>query len=157
LEQKASSTDPLYFAIIDKADNKAKGYITLMRIDVPNRVIVVGNVVYGASMRRTAMATEAQFLLMRYVFDDLHFRKYEWKCNSLNSPSRRAAERYGFHYEGLFRQHMIVKVCNRDTAWYSMTDFEWPAIEIAFENLLSPQNFCPTTGKQINSLQSFRL
>lgn len=156
LDKKSLSQDPLYFTLIDKKDNIAKGYIALMRIDIPNRVIEVGNVVYGASMRRTAMATEVQYLLMKYIFDDLGFRRYEWKCNALNMPSRRAAERYGFQYEGLFRQHMIVKGRNRDTAWYSITDSEWPLIKTSFEQWLGTENICSITGLQVNSLESFR-
>ena len=152
---KEASTDPLYFSIIDRADGQAKGYATLMRVDVPNRVIEVGNIVYGSAMQKTALATEVQFLLMRYAFEDLGYRRYEWKCNALNAPSRRAAERYGFTFEGIFRQHMIIKGRNRDTAWYAILDHEWPRIKRAFEQWLAPVNFTPD-GQQKQSLASLR-
>jgi RimJ/RimL family protein N-acetyltransferase len=155
LKSKAQSVDPLYFTIIDRADGRAKGYATLMRIDCPNRVIEVGNIVYGRDMQKTPLATEVQFLLMRHAFETLGFRRYEWKCNALNAPSRRAAERYGFSYEGLFRQHMIIKGRNRDTAWYAMLDSEWPQIKAAFEQWLAPDNFTPD-GQQKQSLASLR-
>lgn len=155
LEAKAKSEDPLFFTIVDKADGKAKGYSTLMRIDVPNRVIEVGNIVYGSAMQKTPLATEVQYLLMRHAFDDLGFRRYEWKCNALNAPSRKAAARYGFSYEGLFRQHMIIKGRNRDTAWYAIVDGEWPAIKQAFEQWLAPDNFGPD-GQQKKSLATLR-
>ena len=102
----------------------------------PNRVIEVGNILYTPAMQRTAGATEAQYLFAKYVFDDLGYRRYEWKCNALNAPSRRAAERFGFTFEGIFRQHMIVKGRNRDTAWFAMLDSEWPARKAAYERWL---------------------
>ena len=151
LERKAASEDPLFFAIVDKATGKAFGYETLMRIDTTHRVIEVGNIMYGASLQRTPGATEAQYLLARYVFDDLGYRRYEWKCNALNAPSRRAAERFGFTYEGLFRQHMMVQGRNRDTAWFSMLDHEWPLRKTAFERWLAPENF-DAGGRQRQSL-----
>jgi RimJ/RimL family protein N-acetyltransferase len=138
---KAQSIDPLFFAIIDNATGVAVGYQTLMRIDSPNRVIEVGNIMYTPAMQRTAGATEAQYLFARYVFDELGYRRYEWKCNALNAPSRRAAERFGFTFEGIFRQHMIVKGRNRDTAWFAMLDSEWPARKAAYERWLAPDNF----------------
>jgi RimJ/RimL family protein N-acetyltransferase len=106
-------------------------------------VIEVGNILYTPKLQRTPAATEAMFLLMQYIFEDLGYRRYEWKCNSLNAPSRRAALRFGFTFEGIFRQHMIVKGRNRDTAWYSMLAEEWPAIKARFERWLSPDNFGP--------------
>jgi len=115
----------------------------------------VGNILYSPSMQRTTGATEAQYLFARHVFDDLGYRRYEWKCNALNAPSRRAAERFGFTFEGVFRQHMIVKGRNRDTAWYSMLDSEWPAQRDAYERWLSPDNF-DAAGKQKTSLVSLR-
>jgi RimJ/RimL family protein N-acetyltransferase len=126
-----------------------------MRIDVPNRAIEVGNIVYGSAMQKTPLATEVQYLLMRYAFDTLGFRRYEWKCNALNAPSRKAADRYGFTYEGLFRQHMIIKGRNRDTTWYSIVDGEWPRIKAGFEAWLAPDNFTPD-GQQKKSLASLR-
>jgi RimJ/RimL family protein N-acetyltransferase len=141
LEAKARSTDPLFFAVIDSASGRAVGYQTFLRIDPANRVIEVGNILYTPAMQRTAGATEAQYLFAGYVFDALGYRRYEWKCNAHNAPSRRAAERFGFTFEGIFRQHMIVKGRNRDTAWFAMLDSEWPARKAAYERWLAPDNF----------------
>jgi RimJ/RimL family protein N-acetyltransferase len=138
---KAASNDPLFWAIVDNTSGRAVGYQTLMRIDTTHRVIEVGNILYTPAMQRTPGATEAQYLFARTVFDDLGNRRYEWKCNALNAPSRRAAERFGFTFEGVFRQHMMVKGRNRDTAWFSMLDSEWPARRRAFEAWLDPANF----------------
>lgn len=138
---KAQSTDPLFFAVTDNATGVAVGYQTFLRIDLPNRVIEVGNIMYTPAMQRTAGATEAQYLFARYVFDELGYRRYEWKCNNLNAPSKRAAKRFGFSFEGVFRQHMIVKGRNRDTAWFAMLDGEWPARKAAYERWLKPDNF----------------
>jgi RimJ/RimL family protein N-acetyltransferase len=143
IELKARSADPLFFAVIDNSSGRAVGYQTLMRIDAPNRVIEVGNIMYTPAMQRTIGATEAQYLFARYVFDELGYRRYEWKCNNLNAPSKRAAKRFGFSFEGVFRQHMIVKGRNRDTAWFAMLDGEWPARKAAYERWLSPGNFDP--------------
>ena len=118
-----------------------------MRIDAANRVIEVGNIMYTPAMQRTAGATEAQYLFARYVFDELGYRRYEWKCNNLNAPSKRAAKRFGFSFEGVFRQHMIVKGRNRDTAWFSITDREWPLVKNAFEYWLRADNF-DAAGRQ---------
>jgi RimJ/RimL family protein N-acetyltransferase len=141
IELKARSADPLFFAVIDNTTGHAVGYQTLMRIDAPNRVIEVGNIMYTPAMQRTAGATEAQYLFARYVFDELGYRRYEWKCNNFNAPSKRAAERFGFTFEGVFRQHMIVKGRNRDTAWFAMLDGEWLARKAAYERWLKPDNF----------------
>jgi RimJ/RimL family protein N-acetyltransferase len=147
IDVKAKAADPHYFAIVDNASGRAVGYESLMRIDPPNRVIEVGGIMYAPSMQRTPSGTEAQYLLARYVFDDLGYRRYEWKCNALNAPSRRAAERFGFSFEGIFRQHMIVKGRNRDTAWFAMLDGEWPARKAAYERWLAPDNF-DSEGRQ---------
>jgi RimJ/RimL family protein N-acetyltransferase len=141
VEAKARSADPLFFAVIDNASARAVGYQTFLRIDPPNRVIEVGNIMYTPAMQRTAGATEAQYLFARHVFEELGNRRYEWKCNALNAPSRRAAERFGFTFEGIFRQHMIVKGRNRDTAWFAMLDSEWPARKAAYERWLQLDNF----------------
>jgi RimJ/RimL family protein N-acetyltransferase len=146
-----ASEDPLVFAIIDKTTGLAAGNATLMRIDEPNRVIEVGGIVFGPLLQRTRGATEAMYLMAKYVFEDLGYRRYEWKCNALNAPSRAAALRLGFSYEGLFRQHMIVKGQNRDTAWFSLLDSEWPARRQAFEAYLNPANF-DSHGHQIKPL-----
>ena len=155
LERKAASEDPLFFAVVDKVRNRALGYQTLMRIDTTFRVIEVGNVMYGTGLQRTPLSTEAQYLFARHVFDDLGYRRYEWKCNALNAPSRRTAERLGFTFEGIFRQHMIVRGRNRDTAWFSMIDAEWPTIRAGFEAWLSPANF-DAQGRQKASLADLR-
>ena len=138
---KAASSDPLFWAIIDNSSGRAVGYQTFLRIEPTHRVIEVGNILYTPAMQRTPGATEAQYLFARHVFDDLGNRRYEWKCNALNAPSRRAAERFGFTFEGVFRQHMIVKGRNRDTAWFSTLDTEWPSRRRAFEAWLDPSNF----------------
>jgi RimJ/RimL family protein N-acetyltransferase len=147
IEAKAKSEDPLFFAVIDNASGQPLGYQTLMRIEPEHGVIEVGNIMYAPAMQRTIGATEAQYLFARYVFDELGYRRYEWKCNNLNAPSKRAAQRFGFTFEGVFRQHMIVKGRNRDTAWYSMLDHEWPARRAAFEQWLAPANF-DASGRQ---------
>jgi len=150
LAERPRLTDPYSCAIIDN-ENRAVGIATLMEIRPAMRVIEVGHIVYSPRLQRTVLATEAQYLLARYVFETLGYRRYEWKCNALNAPSRRAAERFGFTYEGLFRQHMVVKGRNRDTAWFSMLDSEWPARKAAFERWLAPGNF-DAEGQQIQSL-----
>jgi RimJ/RimL family protein N-acetyltransferase len=146
MQAKAISEDPLFFAIVDKKTGLAVGRSTLMRIDPPNRVIEVGGIMFTRALQRSRGATEAMYLLARYVFEEpslggLGYRRYEWKCNVLNGPSRRAALRLGFSFEGIFRQHMIIKGENRDTAWFSMLDLEWPARKREFERWLDESNF----------------
>jgi RimJ/RimL family protein N-acetyltransferase len=150
LRDKAASKDPLFFAILDRAGT-ATGYASLMRIEPVHRCIEVGHIMYSPGMQRSAGATEAMYLLVRHVFEDLEYRRYEWKCNALNERSRCAASRYGFQFEGVFRQHMIVKGRNRDTAWFSMLDCEWPLRKKSFELWLSPDNF-DENGRQRMSL-----
>ncbi len=150
---KAQSADPLFFAVLDNPSGLAVGYQALMRVDAANRAIEIGNILYTPAIQRTIGATEAQHLFARYVFDDLGYRRYEWKCNDLNAPSKRAALRLGFVFEGVFRQHMIVKGRNRDTAWFSMLDSEWPARRAAFERWLAPDNF-DAAGRQRIALAS---
>jgi RimJ/RimL family protein N-acetyltransferase len=142
--------DPYSYAIID-APGQAVGIATLMEIHPAMRRIEVGHIVYSPAVQRTPLGTEAQYLLARYVFETLGYRRYEWKCNALNAPSRRAALRYGFVFEGILRQHMIAKARNRDTAYFSMLDGEWPARKAAFERWLAPENF-DAAGKQQVSL-----
>jgi RimJ/RimL family protein N-acetyltransferase len=137
----AASEDPLFFAILDNSSGSAVGYASYMRIEHVYRVIEVGSILYTLRLQQTTLATEAMYLMARHVFEDLGYRRYEWKCNALNSPSRRAALRLGFTFEGIFRQHMIVKGRNRDTAWFSMLDSEWPARKANFERWLDPSNF----------------
>jgi RimJ/RimL family protein N-acetyltransferase len=147
LERAAASEDPLFFAILDRASGTAVGYAAYMRIEPAHRVIEVGSILYTPQLQRTPPATEAMYVMARHVFEDLGYRRYEWKCNALNAPSRRAALRFGFTFEGIFRQHMIVKGRNRDTAWFSMLDSEWPARKASFERWLDPSNFGPD-GRQ---------
>lgn len=153
--KKSKTDDPLFFAILDRASGKALGYASYMRIEPAHRCIEVGSILYSSALQRTMGATEAMYLMARHVFEDLQYRRYEWKCNALNEPSRRAALRLGFTFEGIFRQHMIVKGRNRDTAWYSMLDSEWPARKAALERWLHPSNF-DDGGRQKRSLSEFQ-
>jgi RimJ/RimL family protein N-acetyltransferase len=141
IEEKSRSEDPLFYAILDKTSALPLGWATLMRIEPRHRVIEVGNIMYTPALQRTPGATEAMYLLAHYVFDELGYRRYEWKCNDLNAPSKRAAVRFGFSFEGVFRNHMIVKGRNRDTAWFAMLDSEWPRRKAAFETWLARDNF----------------
>lgn len=153
LKRMASSDDPLFFAIVDKASGDAVGYAAYMRTEPAHRVIEVGSILFTPRLQRTIGATEAMYLMARHVFEDLGYRRYEWKCNALNAPSRSAALRLGFTFEGIFRQHMIIKGRNRDTAWYSMLDSEWPKRKAAFERWLDPSNF-DAGGRQKVSLSA---
>jgi RimJ/RimL family protein N-acetyltransferase len=144
--------EPCYYAVLGR-DGRAVGLATLMEFRPAMRVIEVGHIVYGTPLQRTPLATEVQYLLACYVFEALGYRRYEWKCNARNGPSRRAALRFGFTFEGVFRQHMIVKGRNRDTAWYSMLDCEWPARKAAFERWLAPDNF-DENGQQRTRLRA---
>jgi RimJ/RimL family protein N-acetyltransferase len=155
LRKVEASTDPLFFAVIDKASGKVAGRQTLMRIDAANGVIEIGNIYWGPLVSRKPAATEALFLFASYIFDRLGYRRFEWKCNNRNEPSKRAAERFGFTHEGVFRQHMVVKGENRDTAWYAMIDKDWPAIRAGFEAWLSPENFSGE-GQQKRRLEDCR-
>jgi RimJ/RimL family protein N-acetyltransferase len=141
LRAKAESPDPFHYAIVDAASEEAVGTAALMRIEPLHRVIEVGSIIYTPALQRTRGATEAMYLLARYVFETLGYRRYEWKCHALNAPSRRAARRLGFTFEGIFRQHMIMKGRSRDTAWFSMLDSEWPDRRARFEAWLDPANF----------------
>lgn len=144
----ARREDPLLFAILDASNGRVLGHATFMRIDTANRVIEVGNILYAPALMRTPGGTEAMYLMARHAFEDLGYRRYEWKCNALNAPSRRAAERYGFRFEGEFRHHMIVKGRNRDTAWFSLLAEEWPQRAVALEAWLAAENF-DEEGQQI--------
>ncbi|MGP2493704.1 GNAT family N-acetyltransferase [Mesorhizobium sp. PUT5] len=155
LEKVAASTDPLYFVVIDKASGRIAGRQTLMRIEPVHGVIEIGSIYWGPLISRKPAATEAQYLFAKYVFDDLGYRRYEWKCHNDNAPSKRAAERFGFKFEGIFRQHMVAKGENRDTAWYSIIDKEWPALKKAYEAWLEPANF-DAEGRQRKRLEELR-
>lgn len=155
IAERAGLDDPFAYAIVDGASARAVGIASLMEIRPAMRVIEVGHILYSPLLQKTPLATEAQFLLARYAFESLGYRRYEWKCNALNAASRRAAERYGFTFEGVFRQHLIVKGRNRDTAWYAMLDSEWPARKRALERWLAPDNFTET-GRQKQSLAALR-
>ena len=131
----------MFFAIVPQSSGIAEGYASYMRMDLANGVIEVGNILMTPSLQKTTAATEAMYLMAWHIFESLGYRRYEWKCNANNAPSRRAALRYGFAFEGIFRQHMIIKGRNRDTAWFSMLDSEWPARKAAFQAWLDPSNF----------------
>jgi RimJ/RimL family protein N-acetyltransferase len=152
LEINVASEDPLFFALVPNFSGRAAGVASYMRITPESGVIEIGNIWFGVPLRRTTAASEAIFLLARHAFDDLGYRRLEWKCNSLNAASRRAAARFGFTYEGIFRQHLVVKSRNRDTAWYAIVDGEWPEIRGGFEAWLSPENF-DAEGRQRRRLE----
>ena len=147
--------DPLVHTIIDNAAGAPVGTASYLRIEPAIGVIEIGSITYSPSLQRRPAATEAMYLMMRRVFDELGYRRYEWKCDSLNQPSREAALRLGFRYEGLFRQATMTRGRNRDTAWFSVIDSEWPALRAAFEGWLDPANFA-ADASQRRSLASFR-
>ncbi|NQV44589.1 MAG: GNAT family N-acetyltransferase [Rhodospirillales bacterium] len=140
MEQTCLGDDPLFHAIVDSVSGKAVGVASYLRIDPTPGVIEVGHINYSPVLQRTPAATEAMYLMMKRVFDELGYRRYEWKCDSLNARSRNAAARYGFTAEGVFRQATVYKGRNRDTAWFSVLDSEWPGIRAAYEAWLSPEN-----------------
>ena len=137
----AGSTDPLYFSVIDRTTGRVEGRQTLMRITPDHRCIEIGNIYWGPRIAGTRIATEAMYLFAAYVLETLGYRRFEWKCDALNAPSRRAALRFGFTWEGHFRRAVIVRGRTRDTAWYAMIDEEWPALKEAYERWLAPENF----------------
>lgn len=153
--EAATRADPLLLALVEPETGRAVGHATYMRIEPAHRVIEVGNILFTPQLQRTPAATEAMYLMARHAFEDLGYRRYEWKCNALNAPSRRAAERLGFTFEGVFRQHMIVKGRNRDTAWFAMLDHEWLKAKAAFEAWLAPANF-DAEGGQRRRLEDIR-
>jgi RimJ/RimL family protein N-acetyltransferase len=155
MDKAASGDDPLCFVVVDRSSGRIVGRQNLMRIDAANGVAEIGNIYWGPELARTAAATEALYLFASHVFDDLGYRRFEWKCNDRNEPSKRAAIRFGFSYEGTFRQHMVVKGENRDTAWYAMIDRDWPAIAAAMRQWLDPANF-DRDGRQKRRLEDFR-
>jgi RimJ/RimL family protein N-acetyltransferase len=154
LEQRAASADPIFFAIRDRTDGLAKGMCAWLRLDPPNGVIEIGHIWLSPGLQRTREATDALFVMMHHALDELGYRRLEWKCDALNAPSRRAALRLGFIFEGIFRQHMVVKGRNRDTAWYAIIDTEWPRLRAAFQAWLDDGNFDPQ-GRQHKTLAAF--
>lgn len=155
LETCARSRDPLFFTIIDQRTDRAVGMASYLRIEPNDGVIEIGHIWFAAVLQQTRQATEAIFLLARQVFDVLGYRRLEWKCDALNTRSCHAAERFGFTFEGVFRQHHIVKGRNRDTAWFAMLDRDWPTIRSAFVQWLAPENF-DSAGTQRRSLVAIR-
>jgi RimJ/RimL family protein N-acetyltransferase len=151
LSSCAASTDPLFFAIRDSESGKATGMASYLNIHPDHGSIEIGHIMFGSLLQKTPAATEALYLMLCYALDDLGYRRMEWKCNGLNQPSRRAAVRLGFTFEGIFYQHMIVKGQNRDTAWFSILDGEWPRLRANFEAWLAPENF-DESGQQRTSL-----
>ncbi|MDX2159492.1 MAG: GNAT family protein [Hyphomicrobiaceae bacterium] len=147
LAKAVASSDPLVFAVIDKRTGRCEGRQTLMRITPEQRCIETGSIYWGPAISRSQVSTEANYLFAKHVFDDLGYRRFEWKCDALNAPSRAAAERFGFTYEGHFRRAVIVKGRSRDTTWFAMVDDDWPALKAAYERWLDPANF-DAAGKQ---------
>jgi RimJ/RimL family protein N-acetyltransferase len=155
IAEKQASTSAVFLAILPSGSDLAEGYASYMRMEPAHGVVEVGNILMAPSLQRTSAATEAMYLMASHIFEHLGYRRYEWKCNAENYPSRRAAERLGFTFEGIFRQHMVIKDRNRDTAWFSMLDHEWPARKRAFEAWLDPGNF-DEAGQQRRTLEQIR-
>ena len=153
LNERPGSRDPLFYAIVPRQTGEAAGMASFMRVTPDHAVIEIGHIWLTPRLQKTREATEALYLLMRHAMTDLRYRRLEWKCDALNQPSRRAAERLGFTFESVFRQHMVVKGRNRDTAWYSIIDTEWPSIDAAFQKWLAEENF-DSTGQQKQPLQA---
>lgn len=141
IERSARSEDPLFHAVVDRASGRAEGRQSYLRITPEHGVVEIGHVLWGPAIARTRVATEALWLYASHAFDALGYRRFEWKCDAANEPSRRAALRFGFTYEGTFRQHMVVRGRNRDTAWFAMTDGDWPRIGARLAAWLEPANF----------------
>lgn len=155
LRDCAATADPQFFAVRDGESGRTAGMASYLNIVPLHGSIEIGNIWFSPAIQRSTATTEALYLMMRYAMTDLRYRRLEWKCNALNAPSRRAARRLGFRYEGTFYNHLIVKGANRDTAWYSIIDTEWPEIEKSLETWLSPDNF-DSTGRQRRSLSEMR-
>jgi RimJ/RimL family protein N-acetyltransferase len=155
VESVQSRDDPVFFAIVDPATQQPIGVASYLRVDPAMGAIEVGHLSYAPALQRTPASTEAMYLMMRRAFDELGYRRYEWKCDSLNAPSVAAAKRLGFRFEGIFRQAVVMKGRNRDTSWFSIVDGEWPALRSAFEQWLDPSNF-DAAGAQRQRLEAFR-
>lgn len=141
IAKASGGEDPTFYAVVDKARGRAEGRQALMRITPEHGVIEIGSILWGPAIARTRVATEALYLFARHSFDTLGYRRFEWKCDAANAPSRRAAERFGFIFEGIFRNHMVVKGQNRDTAWFAIVEGDWPALRAGMERWLDPSNF----------------
>lgn len=148
----AALEDPLFFAVLDRATGRCHGRQALMRITPEHGVVEIGHILWGPGLARTRAATEALYLTARHVFEDLGYRRFEWKCHERNAPSQAAARRFGFRPEGIFRQHMWHKGANRDTAWFAMLDHEWPGLRREYGRWLAPENFAPD-GRQLTPLR----
>lgn len=155
LERVSESQDPMFWAVADKASGRVAGRQAFMRIEPVHGVIEIGSILWGPAITRTRVATEALYLFARHAFEDLGYRRFEWKCDNRNEPSKSAARRFGFSYEGLFRQHMVIKGANRDTAWFAIVDQDWPALKLAYEAWLAPENF-DEAGRQKTRLMAAR-
>ena len=151
IEKASASTDPLFFAVIDQRTGRAEGRQSFMRIEPAHGVIEIGHILWGPAIARTRVATEALYLFASHAFDRLGYRRFEWKCDNNNLPSKRAAERFGFTFEGVFRQHIVVKGRNRDTAWFAIIDGDWPRLRAGYEAWLRPENF-DDAGQQKHKL-----
>jgi RimJ/RimL family protein N-acetyltransferase len=151
IEKASASTDPLFFAVIDKRTGRAEGRQSFMRIEPAHGVIEIGHILWGPAIARTRVATEALYLFASHAFDTLGYRRFEWKCDNNNLPSKRAAERFGFTFEGVFRQHIVVKGRNRDTAWFAIIDRDWPRLKAGYEAWLHQENF-DEAGQQKHKL-----
>ena len=147
VDNASRSADPLFFAVVDRSTGRAEGRQALMRIEPAHGVIEIGSILWGPAIARSRVATEAFYLSACFVFETLGYRRFEWKCNDLNEPSKRAATRFGFTFEGTFRQHMVVKGESRDTAWFAILDRDWPRLKAGYEAWMVPQNF-DTDGRQ---------
>jgi RimJ/RimL family protein N-acetyltransferase len=152
IAERSAMVDQIYSTVVDKATGIAGGRQSFMRIVPEHGVIEIGNILWGPAIARTRVASEALFLAARYVFGELGYRRFEWKCNNLNEPSKAAAKRFGFTFEGVFRQHMWSKGANRDTAWFAMIDKDWPRMRATYERWLEPSNF-DAAGRQRSKLQ----
>lgn len=155
VDQRAETPDPLFYAVVDTATDTARGMTSYLRMVPEHGVIEIGHIWFSPALQRTREATEAIYLMSRHAFDDLGYRRLEWKCDALNEASRQAAARFGFTYEGTFRQHLVAKGRNRDSAWFSIVDGEWPRIRAAFEGWLATENF-DDAGVQRRSLAAIR-
>ncbi|KFX70974.1 GNAT family acetyltransferase [Pseudomonas taeanensis MS-3] len=155
LAANAASSDPLFFAVLERASQRAAGLLSFLRMAPKDGSIEIGHIAFGRTLQRSPASTEAIYLLAELAMGTLGYRRLEWKCNALNARSMRAAERLGFVYEGTFRQHMVIKGRNRDSAWFSIIDREWPACHAAFQHWLGSDNF-DSQGRQIQRLEQLR-